>query len=204
MTNSERVTPAELLQFLSAHANNPPYIPERDDEPEVPAPLSPEREAEIRPVPTPPSLERLAEIYSRWAEVHTESAPVLPAWVAVGEVLAKLERVQGERDAFRDQRNRVFETNERLLGEVQEEQGARLRVENENRKLIRERDELKKRVAELERPAIEAKRAEIRSSYSELIAQCEQDRDFEGAFDVQCRFRECEEQWKREDEEAGR
>lgn len=65
--------------------------------------------------------------------------------------------------------------------------------------LLAEVQRLKARVAELERPAIEAKRNEIRSSYSELIAQCEQDRDHEGAFDVQCRLRDREEQWKRED-----
>ncbi|GAA4823780.1 hypothetical protein [Streptomyces ziwulingensis] len=58
------------------------------------------------------------------------------------------------------------------------------------------------RIAELERPAVEAKRAEIRQSYVELIAQAEQDRDFEGAFNVQCSLREREEQWKAEDEEA--
>lgn len=58
---------------------------------------------------------------------------------------------------------------------------------------------LKARVAELERPAIEAKRNEIRQSFAELIAQCEQDRDHEGAFDVQCRLREREEQWARDD-----
>ncbi|MFH8813079.1 hypothetical protein ACH4GZ_38770 [Streptomyces hygroscopicus] len=37
MTNSERLNTAELFQFLTAHANNPPYIPERDDEPDIPA-----------------------------------------------------------------------------------------------------------------------------------------------------------------------
>lgn len=55
------------------------------------------------------------------------------------------------------------------------------------------------RVAELERPAVEAKRNEIRQSYVELISQAEQDRDFEGKFDVQCQLRDREEQWQRED-----
>lgn len=63
----------------------------------------------------------------------------------------------------------------------------------------RERDEALARVAELERPEIEAKRNEIRSSYSELIAQAQQAGDHEGAFEVQCRLRDREAQWKTED-----
>ena len=55
------------------------------------------------------------------------------------------------------------------------------------------------RIRELERPAVEAKRDEVRQSYAELAAQCREDRDHEGAFDVECRLREREEQWKRED-----
>ncbi|WP_030670519.1 hypothetical protein [Streptomyces rimosus] len=81
---------------------------------------------------------------------------------------------------------------------AQSEQARRIAVELEN-----ENARLAARVRELERPAVEAERAEIRQSYTELIAQCEQDRDHEGAFDVQCRLREREEQWKREDESGG-
>ncbi|CAL9646286.1 hypothetical protein [Streptomyces sp. enrichment culture] len=58
------------------------------------------------------------------------------------------------------------------------------------------------RVAELERPEIEATRNKVRDSYAELIAQCEKDRDYEGAFDVQCRLADREAQWRREDEAA--
>lgn len=54
-------------------------------------------------------------------------------------------------------------------------------------------------IAELERPAVEAKRNEVRDSYAELVAAAEETKDFEGAFDVQCRLREREEQWKAED-----
>jgi DNA repair exonuclease SbcCD ATPase subunit len=61
---------------------------------------------------------------------------------------------------------------------------------------------LRAELAELKRPAVEAKRNEIRQSFTDLIAQCEQDRDYEGAFDVQCRLREREEQWKTEDAAA--
>ncbi|MFI6854546.1 hypothetical protein [Streptomyces sp. NPDC050416] len=55
------------------------------------------------------------------------------------------------------------------------------------------------RIAELERPAVQAKRNEIRSSYAETIAMAREDRDFEGAFNLECQLRDREEQWKRED-----
>jgi hypothetical protein len=58
---------------------------------------------------------------------------------------------------------------------------------------------LRPRVAELERPAVEAKRNEIRQSFTEIAAQCEQDGDYEAAANFQRRLREREEQWKRED-----
>ncbi|MFI2620449.1 hypothetical protein [Streptomyces sp. NPDC018584] len=65
-----------------------------------------------------------------------------------------------------------------------------------------ERDEARARVRELERPAIEAHRNEIRQSYTELAAAAHETRDYEGAFAVECQLREREEQWKREDEET--
>jgi hypothetical protein len=61
---------------------------------------------------------------------------------------------------------------------------------------------LTERVAELERPTVEAKRNEIRESYAGLAAQCREDRDYEGAFDVECRLRKREEQWAAEDAAA--
>ena len=60
-------------------------------------------------------------------------------------------------------------------------------------------EELKGRVAELERPAVEAKRNEIRDSYAETIAMAREDRDYEGAFTLECQLREREEKWKAED-----
>lgn len=62
-----------------------------------------------------------------------------------------------------------------------------------------ENGRLNARIAELERPGIEAKRTEIRASFTELISQAEQDGDYEGAFNVRCRLREREEQWRAED-----
>jgi hypothetical protein len=55
------------------------------------------------------------------------------------------------------------------------------------------------RIAELERPAVEARRDEIRQSYTDLIAAAEEASDYEGAFVVRCRLREREEQWATED-----
>ncbi|MFG2352630.1 hypothetical protein [Streptomyces sp. NPDC048521] len=61
---------------------------------------------------------------------------------------------------------------------------------------------LRARVWELERPAVEKQRDEVRDSYAQLAAQCREDRDHESAFDVECRLREREEQWAREDAAA--
>lgn len=65
-------------------------------------------------------------------------------------VVAELAHLRKDRDAFRDQRNGVFETNRKLLAEREEEQVARLRAENETRTVKREADALRARVAELE------------------------------------------------------
>ncbi|MFF9554540.1 hypothetical protein ACF1DY_01730 [Streptomyces albus] len=65
-------------------------------------------------------------------------------------------------------------------------------------------DRLRAHVADLERPAAEAQRTEIRQSYRELVAQAREVGDYEGAFAVVCRLREREEQWKREDAVATR
>ncbi|MDR3083691.1 MAG: hypothetical protein LBV60_22710 [Streptomyces sp.] len=84
---------------------------------------------------------------------------------------AELAAVRAERDAFRDQRNAAFATNEQLLA---------------------------KDIAHHQL------RAEIRSSYIECIAQCEEDRDDEGAVILQAKLRKREERWKAEDEAATR
>ncbi|OMI34472.1 hypothetical protein [Streptomyces sparsogenes] len=158
MTNSERVTPAELLQFLSAHANNPPYIPERDDEPEAPAPLSPEREQEIRET-DPGDWYRApwttafvngngeADDPSYWRVISEgETIATLPDFAeglalfiadareAVPELLAELGRVRAERDRA----VRAFET-----------------LAEKHDKVKSERDELEKRVVDARMAAIE-------------------------------------------------
>ncbi|MCI3155492.1 hypothetical protein ELQ39_27860 [Streptomyces sp. GB4-14] len=68
----------------------------------------------------------------------------------VPALLAELAAVRAERDAFRDQRNNVFATNEQLHDKVTEAFEARLRAENETRTVKRETEALRARAAELE------------------------------------------------------
>lgn len=62
----------------------------------------------------------------------------------------ELEHLRKERDGFRDQRNAVFQTNQRLIGEVEAAGQARLHAENQTRTVTRAAEELRARVAELE------------------------------------------------------
>lgn len=65
-----------------------------------------------------------------------------------------------------------------------------------------ERDGARRRVRELERPAVQAHRNEIRSSYMGLANQARTERDFKAVCAIECRLQEREEQWARDDEEA--
>jgi hypothetical protein len=228
---------------------------ETETAPDTPVRLSPEREAEIAAraeAATPGPWEANARIgivtnkvgdplavFGGGAQDRADAKFTAHAREDVPALLAELAAVRAERDAFRDQRNNVFATNERLLVKVDESGQARLRAENETRTVKREaRDELAAfrslelgdldgrvsascaepghptwlraeddtrgcpwcRVAELERPAVEAHRNEVRSNFTSLIAQAQEDRDHEGAFALECQLRDREEQWKREDE----
>ncbi|SFK75076.1 hypothetical protein [Streptomyces pini] len=127
-----------------------------------------------------------AEYAARRAQA--DAAFVAVARSAVPELLAEVERLRAERAELVQQIGGISDATARALADRDRAEEERLRA----------------RVAELERPAIEAKRNEIRQSYAELIATCTETKDYEGAFDVQCRLREREEQWKREDAEAGK
>lgn len=153
-------------------------------------------EPEATPTPTRLTPEREAEI----AERTPKRAAALTAWIdkfspfAEGQralenaetvleedvpaLLAELAAVRAERDRARAALSEACDQ----VAELESDLGGAMA-----------------RIAELERPAIEAKRNEIRQSFTELIAAAEEAKDFEGAFDVQCRLREREEQWKRED-----
>ncbi|GGV36571.1 hypothetical protein GCM10010293_39910 [Streptomyces griseoflavus] len=91
-----------------------------------------------------------------------------------------------------------------LLAEVELLRGQQAKDDAEYEKATAELDAARARIAELERPAIEAKRNEVRNSFTELAAAAHEDRDYEGAFSLECQLREREEQWKHEDEEAAR
>lgn len=94
--------------------------------------LTPQREAEI--------AARAAHLYeyvsqhnAEWDELAGEDVPAL---------LAELATVRAERNAFRDQRNTAFATNERLLEEAEELRQARLRAENQTRAMQRDNNQV--------------------------------------------------------------
>ncbi|MFD5697513.1 hypothetical protein [Streptomyces lasiicapitis] len=98
-------------------------------------------------------LASLADLAERGIAGSTD---VLPVPVGSEPQASELECLRKSRDAFRDQRNEVFKTNERLHAEVQESDEARLRAENDARTVRREAAALRARVAELEAVKIEA------------------------------------------------
>ncbi|MFB6977752.1 hypothetical protein [Streptomyces scopuliridis] len=140
------------------------------------APLTPQREQEIRDreqAATPGPWRRMDDQQTLNRFVSSEGGTLDINFGYVGNrtqddvafvaharddipvLLAALDAVRAERDAFRAQRNGVFETNERLLEQIQQEQAARLRAENETRTATREIDELRARVEKTE-PALAA------------------------------------------------
>lgn len=88
-------------------------------------------------------------------DAEADKALTVNAREDIRALLAELVAVRAERDAFRDQRNNVFETNAQLHAKVTEAFEARLRAENETRTARREARDLHARVAELEKAAEE-------------------------------------------------
>jgi hypothetical protein len=74
---------------------------------------------------------------------------------------AELEHLRKDRDAFRDQRNAVFKTNERLLAEVSEADQARLQAENEMRTVARSLEAVLQTHRDDDRAEIERLRAQL-------------------------------------------
>ena len=68
--------------------------------------------------------------------------------------------------------------------------------------LLAEVHRLRARLWDYERPATEKERNALRQSFTALAAQAHEDRDYEGAFSLECQLREREEQWKAEDASA--
>lgn len=67
---------------------------------------------------------------------------------ALAEVTLALRSAEADRDAWRGQRNDVFDTNVRLLARVDELGEARLRAENETRTVMRELTRLRARLGD--------------------------------------------------------
>lgn len=151
-------------------------------------PLTPEYEAEIREHVATMSNYSLGNLFAR-------------------DLLAEIDRLRAELAATQRAKQ---ENDERFQLEAAAQRERAEKAEFELSSAIRHRDywhsELQHadaRIAELERPAVEAKRNEIRQSYAELVATCEETKDYEGAFDVQCRLRDREAQWAGEDAAKG-
>lgn len=91
---------------------------------------------------------------------------------------------------------------ERLRAKLADQCAYEQRLREQHDLDVTELNRLRARVWELERPAVENQRNEVRDSFADLIAACRETKDYEGAFDVECRLREREEQWKAEDAAA--
>lgn len=94
----------------------------------------------------------------------------LPVPAGTCSQASDLEHLRQQRDAFRDQRNHVFKTNERLIEQVRESEQARLLAENEARQARREVAALQARVDEAER-AYTFDTAELKRRIAELEAE---------------------------------
>ncbi|MEV6133105.1 hypothetical protein AB0M05_41005 [Streptomyces violaceusniger] len=131
-TPNERLSPAETLQVLAAHANNPPYIPERDDSLDT-----------MTPQTCPKG------VHADWA-VDSEDTHTCP-WCA-------LDQARAESDKHR-KRMATAEADLLNIRGALSPTGLPRRVPMELGEtiapiiewLLNERDELKKRVAELDR-----------------------------------------------------
>lgn len=125
------------------------------------------------------------------------------SWQQHGELLGEIDRVRAELD--RRTEDLAFlerATLPELRRDIQHHKDGKQRWRDRAEKAEAERDELRKRVAELERPAIEALRGEIQLSYRQLAAQAREDRDYEGEATVLQRLAEREQQWARQDQGA--
>lgn len=126
-------------------------------------------------------------------------------------------RIVGERESYQGWLKQEQECTQRLRAELDARNEDLAFLERntlpELRRTIQHHEDGKKRwrkraekaeahVRELERPVIEKRRAEIRSSYVEAASQAEQDRDYEGAANVAQLLADAEAKWQREDEEA--
>lgn len=156
----------------------------------MPEPLTPERVADIRE-----RAERRLEKCRRRGQASLADLECTKN--EVHELAAEIDRLRVELDNYKDHLGHLERhTLPQLRREIQHHQDGKKRWRDRAEKA-------EARVVELERPAVEAKRNEIRSTYTELISQAEQDRDFEGAATLTLQLRESEEKWAAEDTKGG-
>lgn len=115
-------------------------------------------------------LAQYAERTKSWSTATYDSGTERALHEIAVALLAEADALGKERDAFRDQRNHVFKTNERLIDQVRESEHARLLAENEARRVQREATALQARVDEVER-AYTFDTAELKRRIAELEAE---------------------------------
>lgn len=125
--------------------------------------------------------ERLAEIK---ALVRNETSIAFYSNRAKESVLLLIAEVERLRAAESEMADVIAGTGLNLHEEEQET--ARLRAE----------------LVALKRPDIARRQRKDRESYEALIAQAREDKDFEGAFDVEVKLAEAESRWRRENDEV--
>lgn len=122
-----------------------------------------------------------------------------PETAAEGELSA--HAVQLAEDSVAELR-REHEENARLRARVAELEAERHTTNEALDDAARALREQRDRIADLERPATERHRSEVRESYQQLAAQARQDGDYEGEAVVLQQLAERESVWAREDELA--
>ena len=132
-------------------------------------------------------------------ELHRlAAAPAVPVPDNTTGDETELARLRKELAADKDELDSLHRnTLPQLRREIQHHQDGKKRWRDRAEKA-------EARVAELERPSVEARRNEIRSTYTELISQAEQDRDHEGAATLTLQLRESEAKWAAEDKAGAR
>ncbi|MFF6847048.1 hypothetical protein [Streptomyces antimycoticus] len=178
--------------------------------PTLTAPLAPEYEAEIRE-----RVDRLADdrvlTGSTWLASSVGSKSVFPPEQShvVEDVLeVRHSVIRGSVGVFGVKQHAEFTAHApddiaALLDELDRLRAERQETNGKLAELTMALRAAEKRVAELERPAIEARRNAIRDSYREMAAQAREDRDHEGEQGALRRLEQREAEWVAEDAKAG-
>ncbi len=129
-------------------------------------------------------------------QVYHDATFVARSRSDVPALLTEVDRLRAELGAAKDRLDHFDRhTLPRLRREIEHHQDGKKRWRDRAEKA-------EARVSELERPAVEAKRGEVRQSYREMAAQAREDRDYEGEAQALHALEAREIQWAREDEKA--